>query len=446
MSPYLFSSHRWPALPRESDAAVIFCHGPFLPEDYAIAQKLLEKSSLVISLCSVHRDEHRVLVSPPLPQSPDRTAIKKSKSSLNLPFQRTVLRRIRSAQDKLKEMNDTVQDKLKEANEKARELPNQTRRRMESAYQSSSVTSRIASAFKSQSLGPQYISPSPHHSPKLDLTPPSTKFFDPDTYAPYNETKPATGADSPFHSPSLRPQYDSPNTQSSPTFEYPHVHQPHRVQTMPPPYSQAHNTEPGTTTNHLAAPHPPLPHRMNTSPGQLEHTEVGLAAERRMVILLLGIKPHRGSVWASSERPEESVLRYQLFNGCPAIVLPMRSGGPLLGWHTMTLQGLHDAWYRDGGGFGSTSARQRTTEIDRITQTLFMFVDQCINWERVNPDEETEFRLYEEEDEEAIWVNKRLAVARALELLVVAAAQSDSMELRRNVDRARTGIAFFRLP
>ncbi|KAH7097595.1 hypothetical protein BKA62DRAFT_716158 [Auriculariales sp. MPI-PUGE-AT-0066] len=412
MSPYLFSSHRWPALPRESDAAVIFCHGPFLPEDYAIAQKLLEKSSLVISLCSVHRDEHRVLVSPPLPQSPDRTAIKKSKSSLNLPFQRTVLRRIRSAQDKLKEMNDT-----------ARELPNQTRRRMESAYQSSSVTSRIASAFKSQSLGPQYISPSPHHSPKLDLTPPSTKFFDPDTYAPYNETKPATGADSPFHSPSLRPQYDSPNTQSSPTFEYPHVQQPHRVQTMPPPYSQAHNTEPGTATNHLAAPHPPLPHRMNTSPGQLEHTEVGLAAERRMVILLLGIKPHRGSVICAA---------YQLFNGCPAIVLPMRSGGPLLGWHTMTLQGLHDAWYRDGGGFGSTSARQRTTEIDRITQTLFMF--------------ETEFRLYEEEDEEAIWVNKRLAVARALELLVVAAAQSDSMELRRNVDRARTGIAFFRLP
>jgi hypothetical protein len=44
---------------------------------------------------------------------------------------------------------------------------------------------------------------------------------------------------------------------------------------------------------------------------------------RRLVLLALGIAPHR-RLWTSSQRPGESVINYVLLNGCPAVVLPAK--------------------------------------------------------------------------------------------------------------------------
>ncbi|KAH7087928.1 hypothetical protein BKA62DRAFT_627569 [Auriculariales sp. MPI-PUGE-AT-0066] len=330
LCPYLYSSHRWPAIPRKANPDVLYAHGPWIPGDYIIAQKLLDQSSLVIDLCP---QRHFNPMQPP-PRHP-----------------------------------------------------------MISGRQ-------YSSPLQSPSTGSQYLSPGPayglHHA-----------------------------------------KSDTDLLQSG-------AH-PHRAQTMPVPIPYAHESH-TDSAGLLSIPHPPPPHRMNTSPGQLQHSLVALAAQRRMVIVLLGIKPFRGTTWASSERPDESVLKYQLFNGCPAIVFPMRAGGPLIGWLATTLQGLHDAWYRDGGGLASTPGRARGNEVDAIANALFEFVDRCIDWRRVNAGDGAHHGHGEGEDEEVNIVSKRLAVARALELLVVAAAQSDSRELRKKVDRARAGIAFFRLP
>jgi len=213
-------------------------------------------------------------------------------------------------------------------------------------------------------------------------------------------------------------------------------HHPSRAYTLP--------QQPHTTAGLLSVPHPPPPLRTQTTPTHImQNPEVW---QRRMLVVLLGIKPHRGTVWTSSERPEESLMRYQLLDGAPSIVLPMRQGGPLVGWHAMTLQGMHDEWYRDGGG-RETSRRTTMSAVERITGNLFEYVDGCVDWERVDTgggvSPGTGYYHASQEEEDA---RKRLAVGRALELLVTAATGCDSAALRKKVDRSRAGIAFFRLP
>jgi hypothetical protein len=43
---------------------------------------------------------------------------------------------------------------------------------------------------------------------------------------------------------------------------------------------------------------------------------------RRFIITLVGIKPHRMDIWSSSQRPGECIIRWQLLNGVPTVVLP----------------------------------------------------------------------------------------------------------------------------
>ena len=62
---------------------------------------------------------------------------------------------------------------------------------------------------------------------------------------------------------------------------------------------------------------------------------------RRLVILVIGLKPHR-KIWTSSQRPSESVINYQLLDGCPAIVVPVKLGAPLLAWDSLTLEPVED--------------------------------------------------------------------------------------------------------
>lgn len=137
---------------------------------------------------------------------------------------------------------------------------------------------------------------------------------------------------------------------------------------------------------------------------------------RRLAVVLLGLKPHRLGMWTSSARPSESVLKYMLLNGAPAIVLPALAGAPLIAWNTLTLKQL----------------QTKTDKYEGVVRILFEYLSLCVDWERVT---------FGEGDEE-----RQQAVKDAVELVVAAAVQSaDSKAVSKDVDLDRAGIVVFRI-
>ncbi|KAG8879605.1 hypothetical protein FRB97_001569 [Tulasnella sp. 331] len=176
------------------------------------------------------------------------------------------------------------------------------------------------------------------------------------------------------------------------------------------------------------------------------------APPRRMVILLLGIKPHRIGLWSSSLRPSESVIQYLLLDGCPAIVVPVKPGSPLISWDTLTLDHLHQM-AKEG---------RRSTGVVRV---IFEYVSLCVDWERViipemekeavpTPTPQDEATEIEREDDGKLVAEandidgrKQKVVRDAIELLVGACMRSgESKEVKNKVDADRAGIVMFRLP
>jgi hypothetical protein len=153
-------------------------------------------------------------------------------------------------------------------------------------------------------------------------------------------------------------------------------------------------------------------------------------APRRLLITVLGMKPHR-TLWATSARPSESVIQYQLLNGCPAIILPAKLGAPLVAWDTYTLVDLWKIRVPQevekefpGGEFNGT------------VNVLFEYTDLCIDWDRV-----TLQGTNVTED------GKKVEVKNALALVVAGAVRSgSSKEVRKEVDPERCGIAMWRIP
>ena len=145
---------------------------------------------------------------------------------------------------------------------------------------------------------------------------------------------------------------------------------------------------------------------------------------RRMVVLVVGLKPHR-KLWTTSARPEESVINYILLNGCPALVVPVKPGAPLVAWDALTLEQLWEVELPADGG------KTASGKFEGIVSVLFEFLDLCVDWERV---------ILPEED-------KRDKVRDAIELIVAAAVRSrESKEVRKEVDEERAGIAMWRIP
>ncbi|KAG6834196.1 hypothetical protein H0H93_011245, partial [Arthromyces matolae] len=107
---------------------------------------------------------------------------------------------------------------------------------------------------------------------------------------------------------------------------------------------------------------------------------------RRLVILLVGLKPYR-IMWSTSARPGESVIKYRLCNGCPAIVVPARAEAPLLAWSTLTLEQLwrlelpaEDEPQAQHATAPSTNAR---SHFEGVVAALCEYVEFCVDWERV---------------------------------------------------------------
>ena len=184
---------------------------------------------------------------------------------------------------------------------------------------------------------------------------------------------------------------------------------------------------------------------------------------RRMVLVLVGIKPHRAGMWVSSQRPSESVMNYVLFNGCPAIVFPVKSGAPLVAWDGLTLKQLWDVTLpekvtRDAGeevGKEKVSGEPKAKKFEGIVSAIMEFLGMCIDWERVKvaPTEGSEEEAAEKPGDAAAATaelddeGKKRAVKDAIRLLVGAAVRTkESDKVREEVDEDRAGLAMWRIP
>ncbi|TFK28582.1 hypothetical protein FA15DRAFT_665299 [Coprinopsis marcescibilis] len=184
---------------------------------------------------------------------------------------------------------------------------------------------------------------------------------------------------------------------------------------------------------------------------------------RRMVILVLGLKPFR-QMWTSSKRPGESVLKYVLLNGCISVVVPVKTGSPLIAWDTMTLEKL---WAVELPSEGSD--RSSDGKFEGVVGVIWEYIDLCVDWERISipnegqeeageeslavpdGDEDSDAgKCNKEPDQPAVAVGlgvKKQAVKDAVTLLVAGAVRSKkSEEVRDELDEDRSGIAMWRIP
>lgn len=163
---------------------------------------------------------------------------------------------------------------------------------------------------------------------------------------------------------------------------------------------------------------------------------------RRMVILVVGLKPHRAGMWTSSQRPSESVMYYQLLNGCPAIVVPVKVGAPLVAWDTLTLEKLWKASLPSdedikAGNFGG------------VVNVVNEYLDLCVDWDRVvlSTNQAAGDASAVEGGADADLEAKQSALKQAVALLVAGAIRSgECKDVNDKVDKERSGIAMWRIP
>ncbi|KAH8116134.1 hypothetical protein DFH11DRAFT_1832287 [Phellopilus nigrolimitatus] len=239
----------------------------------------------------------------------------------------------------------------------------------------------------------------------------------------------------------------------------------HLCEAAPEPPAAPPASEPPSSPHHqhllpsLPALSKYLPHTRSRTPSpEPALAPLPAAAQpRRLVVLLLGLAPHRAGLWTSAARPGESALRYALLGGCPALVLPARAGAPLLAWDALTLAQLHALRGElpdEGGGEGGAALRG-------VVSVLCEYVGLCVDWGRVRlargdgsvsaegPEAGAGEGATEEPGEDLLVGEeaRRDAVRAALALLVAAAVCSkDSKEVRKEVDADRAGIVIFRIP
>ncbi|KAH6909509.1 hypothetical protein BKA70DRAFT_1276349 [Coprinopsis sp. MPI-PUGE-AT-0042] len=176
---------------------------------------------------------------------------------------------------------------------------------------------------------------------------------------------------------------------------------------------------------------------------------------RRMVILVVGLKPFRGT-WASSKRPWGKRHQVPAANGCISIVIPVKTGAPLVAWDTMTLDKLWEVTLPAEGCTTTEDGR-----FEGIIAVMCEYLELCVDWERfrlphsesvdvadgvVIPteyDKEVDHGRSPGEEEK----QKREALRDAVTLLVAGAIRSkQSKEVKDAVDEDRSGIAMWRIP
>lgn len=126
-------------------------------------------------------------------------------------------------------------------------------------------------------------------------------------------------------------------------------------------------------------------------------------------------------------------MNYILLNGCPAIVVPVKVGSPLVAWDGLTLEQLWAVELPKEDGQTTESGKY-----EGIVNVLCEFLDLCVDWNRVTvPDADGK---PEGED-------KKGMLKDAVALLVAGAIRSgDSKEVKKEIDKERSGVAMWRIP
>ncbi|KAF9456868.1 hypothetical protein BDZ94DRAFT_1176728 [Collybia nuda] len=188
---------------------------------------------------------------------------------------------------------------------------------------------------------------------------------------------------------------------------------------------------------------PSLSNRFNRNQSRSPSPEPALTplplppAPRRMVLMVMGLRPHR-KMWTTSARPGESVLNYVLLNGCPAVVVPVKVGAPLVAWDTLTLERLWKVELPPEGAVKSEDGHY-----ENIVSVLCEFLDLCVDWARVVLESR---QTSVDANGEA---NRKAAVRDAVALLVAAAVRSKTLggkEAGDELDEDRAGVAMWRIP
>lgn len=114
--------------------------------------------------------------------------------------------------------------------------------------------------------------------------------------------------------------------------------------------------------------------------------------------------------------------------------MPVKLGAPLLAWDSLTLEELWKVELPATEGVMKTDSGR----YEGIVGVLFEYLDLCVDWDRVVlPGSQGD-----DGDKE-----KKICVKRSLELLVAAAIRSrESKEVKKEVDKERSGIAMWRIP
>lgn len=139
-------------------------------------------------------------------------------------------------------------------------------------------------------------------------------------------------------------------------------------------------------------------------------------------------------------------MYYHLFNGCPAIVVPVKVGAPLLAWDTLTLDNLWKVALPKEG-----EVLQSDHGFGGIVKVVFEYLDLCVDWERVvlsTRQGGKDASAAEEGERTTVGVEEKKGVLReSISLLVAGAVRSgESEEVKKKVDKDRSGIAMWRIP
>jgi hypothetical protein len=370
-NPYFFASCRRPVIPRSMIPDIIFCHGPWLKGDYSIGQTLMKESTNIVAL----------VPDPNLPPEEE-----------NVPLLQKALATLNFGKSPPATPGLTP--------EAAAQLEDKPRPPSPTGF------SRITTLFghkSEKSIPSEDTHTVPPPTTPSQFPPPSHP--PPGCQANVNPLSPSATADS-----STAPSAPGPAPSYSATTMIDRLHD--QMNQWTGKFSK--DDKSGTSDPNVSLPPGPPP-------------------DRRMVVLVLAISPHRGGIWTSSARPGESVMNYTLLNGCPALVLPIKPGSPLIAWSAVTLKTLHGLKDGvDGQAFKD------------LLEIMINYLEMCVDEDRVAlpPNYAEQSGLTGTEAE-----NKRKAVQVGMELVLAGAVRSAaSPKVKKEIDTERAGIVFFRIP
>lgn len=87
----------------------------------------------------------------------------------------------------------------------------------------------------------------------------------------------------------------------------------------------------------------------------------------RLLVLFTAISPYRGGMWSSSRRPGCGSLVFHVFDGCPAVVLPVSGKCPVAAWSPWTWTQM-----RAGGRQGYSAARQHGEVCEWLDEVVLL--------------------------------------------------------------------------